>query len=101
MPSISSFVIISVNVPKYLVNSAIFLRRLKSSRALTTASRFVFAPVNFIASDSSLSGISIVVFMLLNVAEEIPFQAAKDSRHMSSSHDPAIALVSNWHWLQP
>ena len=38
-------------------------RRLKSAMAVTTASRLVFALVKRMASDSSCSGISIVVFM--------------------------------------
>src|ERR1035441_4115361 len=39
-------------------------RRLNSVKAVTTASRLVFAPVCLMASRSDLSGISIVVFML-------------------------------------
>ena len=59
----SSGVVNSGHVPACLTSSAIRSRRLKSAMAATTASRFVFAFVNLIASSSSRSGISIVVFM--------------------------------------
>jgi len=55
----------SLQVPRCLAKAAILCLRLKSVTAVTMASRFVLAPVNRIASCSSASGISIVVFMLL------------------------------------
>src|SRR5207247_9082211 len=56
--------------PKRLVRAAMRFRRLKSFRAVTTASRLVVAPVNRMASLSSLSGISTVVFMASNLARD-------------------------------
>ena len=44
------------------MNWSTLFRRLNSSRALTTASRFVFAPVKRMASANASSGISMVVF---------------------------------------
>ena len=58
----SSTVIRSGHVPAYRTSSAIRRRRLNSARAVTTASRLVFARVKRMASASSSSGISIVVF---------------------------------------
>ncbi|MEO7319125.1 MAG: protein kinase [Chthoniobacteraceae bacterium] len=63
----SSKLIMSLHVPLYFTNSAIRLRWLKSSSTLTIASRLVFASVKRIASRSSLSGLSIVDFMLPKV----------------------------------
>lgn len=60
----SATVISSEHVAACRISSAMRCRRLKSAIALTTASRLVFAPVKRMASDSSASGISIVVFML-------------------------------------
>ena len=65
----SSDVIRSSHVPACLISSAMRMRRLKSAMAPTTASRLVFAFVNRIASSSSRSGISIVVFMREHLAE--------------------------------
>src|SRR3989442_2334189 len=69
----SSTVIRSRQVPKCFTSSAILWRRLKSVTAVTMAWRFVFAPVNRIASSSSLSGISTVVFMIpvYNILESL------------------------------
>lgn len=51
-------------VPACRTSSAIRMRRLKSLTTLTIASRLVFAFVNRMASSSSRSGISKVVFMM-------------------------------------
>lgn len=59
----SATVISPEHVAACRISSAMRCRRLKSAIALTTASRLVFAPVKRMASDSSASGISIVVFM--------------------------------------
>ena len=64
----SSTVISSSQLPACRTNSAMRMRRLKSLIALTTASRFVRALVNRMASLSSCSGISIVVLMRQNYA---------------------------------
>ena len=59
----SSAVIMSVHVPARFVSSAMRRRRLNSVIAVTMASRLVRAFVNRMASSSSPSGISTVVFM--------------------------------------
>lgn len=51
-------------VPRWRTRAATRARRLKSATAVTTASRFVLAPVISIASFNIASGISIDVFML-------------------------------------
>src|SRR5262249_15937660 len=67
---ISSACVMNVSdVPKCLASAAVRCRRLKSFSAVTTASRFVVAPVKRRASFSSLSAISIVVFMDSNVPD--------------------------------
>ena len=74
----SAGVIKSAHVPAYLTSCAMRFRRLKSTIAVTTASRLVLAFVNLITPSSSPSRISTVVFMIGN-------QLGPDGRSVSGT----------------
>ena len=69
------------DVPKCFVSAAMRFRRLKSLSAVTTASRLVLAPVNRMASLSSFSGISMVVFMASYLTIDGQVSALEHFRH--------------------